>query len=287
MKFLPIALVCLAVCSGEMHSEPDSSEPARYTLRYFGVRGLAEGIRLMLQDVGHEAGAEYDEIRYGKGFEDWPTAKRQGTESGLLPFGQVPSLTHHSSIHGEIDLVQSDAIMGYLARRHGLYGERETESAKIDIMIGGIKDLRQKWSSRMPYGATPEMVAQGWPMYLNEDLPDWLEHIDRLKTAYGGRLYMVGSEPSLADFYAFETFDRNLRAGAWEAFEKHPALIEFVKTFANRAGIRKYLESEGAGTPTARIPHAGGPDTEDSPGEGAKYLVEKGILAKSADKSEF
>ena len=52
------------------------------TLHYFGVRGRAEGIRLMLQDNG----IPYAETNYTK--ENWPLAKQKGIETGLFTFGQ-------------------------------------------------------------------------------------------------------------------------------------------------------------------------------------------------------
>jgi glutathione S-transferase len=211
-------------------------------------------------------------VRYkGAPFQDWATAKNEGTDSGLLPFGQVPSLTHHGVVN--VDLVQSDAICSYLAREHGLYGANNAESAAIDVMIGGVKDLRAKWSKRMPYTATAEEVAVGLPQYLADDLPLWLGHLARLKARHGGK-YMVGDTVTLADFYAFDEFDRNLRAGAYALFaEDFPALLDFVRLFANRPKIKAYLLSAGSDTPTARLPHTGGPDKAAAPGKGADYLA--------------
>ena len=84
----------------------------------------------------NELGAEYDEVRYMRppvpeGMEDWDRAKAAGTVSGLLPFSQVPALTHKwdgwtwpgpEPGYTEFSMVQSQAIMMYLARLYGLYG---------------------------------------------------------------------------------------------------------------------------------------------------------------------
>lgn len=52
------------------------------TLHYFGLRGRAEGIRLMLEDFE----IPYVETNFTK--ESWPEIKKKGIETGLFTFGQ-------------------------------------------------------------------------------------------------------------------------------------------------------------------------------------------------------
>ena len=73
-------------------------------------------IRLLL----NEKNLDYAELRYSRpplaeGTLDWELAKPQGIASGLLPFGQVPALTHinrpglqHKGL-GSVSMVQSRA----------------------------------------------------------------------------------------------------------------------------------------------------------------------------------
>merc|ERR1711871_1278787 len=118
-----------------------------FVLRYFGVRGLAEPARLLLNDVG----ATYEEVRYARdpvpeGMVDWNVAKQKGIESQLFPFGQVPSLTHRGADSSVLtNLVQSKAIVNYLGRHFGLYGSNNVEASQIDVVIGGVEDLKRKW----------------------------------------------------------------------------------------------------------------------------------------------
>ena len=107
------------------------------TLRYFDIRGLAEPIRLTLAALG----LEYEELKYERcpansfgeaecrpGVTDWNTAKQEGIASGLLPFGQVPSLTYTDQQSGKtFEMVQSQAILRFLARKHNFYGTSEEE----------------------------------------------------------------------------------------------------------------------------------------------------------------
>lgn len=52
------------------------------TLHYFGFRGRAEGIRLMLEDFE----IPYAETNYSAN--DWPRIKEKGIETGMFTFGQ-------------------------------------------------------------------------------------------------------------------------------------------------------------------------------------------------------
>lgn len=52
------------------------------TLHYFGFRGRAEGIRLMMEDFE----IPYAETNFSKA--EWPAIKEKGIETGLFTFGQ-------------------------------------------------------------------------------------------------------------------------------------------------------------------------------------------------------
>ena len=149
----------------------------------------------------NELGADYDEVRYMRppvpeGMEDWDRAKAAGTVSGLLPFSQVPALTHKwdgwtwpgpEPGYTEFSMVQSQAIMMYLARLYGLYGVDWHHAANIDVMIGGVEDLKAKWKARF-YGKdkTAEDIAAALPLWL-ADVQPWLGHLEKLKSRHGGK----------------------------------------------------------------------------------------------------
>ncbi|CAD5213124.1 unnamed protein product [Bursaphelenchus okinawaensis] len=86
-----------------------------YKLTYFPVRGLAEPIRLCF----HYAGEKFEDYRVPK--------DAYGALKPLTPYGQLPIL--------EVDghqLVQSGAILRYVARKFNLIGKNEWETAKAD-----------------------------------------------------------------------------------------------------------------------------------------------------------
>ncbi len=135
-----IALLLLVAAVASSASAQLFSGGARrpsITLRYFDIRGLAEPIRLTLAALG----LDYEEVKYQRcptnslgakecpqGVIDWDVAKQEGIESGLLPFGQVPSLTYKDHESGKtFEMVQSHAILRFLAKKHSFYGTSEEE----------------------------------------------------------------------------------------------------------------------------------------------------------------
>lgn len=131
------AIAIAAVGSGASAQLFSGGQRPSITLRYFDIRGLAEPIRLTLAAIG----LDYEEFKYARcptnpqgatecppGVTDWNVAKQEGIESGLLPFGQVPSLTYKDAASGKtFEMVQSHAILRFLARRHNFYGTSEEE----------------------------------------------------------------------------------------------------------------------------------------------------------------
>ena len=60
--------------------------------------------------------------------------------------GQLPCFCD-----GNLELVQSGAIVRYLARKHDLYGLNASEAALIDMVYDGQEDLRYKFVEKMLY----------------------------------------------------------------------------------------------------------------------------------------
>ena len=95
-------------------------------LTYFDFPGgRGEASRLAF----HLAGAEWTDERF-KG--DWPAKK------GTTPFGAMPTLT----VEGKPVLSQSNAILGYIGRRHGLLPEDEWEAARHVSIMNATEELR-------------------------------------------------------------------------------------------------------------------------------------------------
>ncbi|XP_068251969.1 glutathione S-transferase 3-like isoform X2 [Nyctibius grandis] len=98
-------------------------------LTYFNGRGRMESIRWLLA----AAGVEFQEI-----FFESREQYEKLIKDGVLMFQQVPLV--------EIDgmkMVQTRAILSYIAGKYNLYGKDLKERALIDMYVEGITDLMQ------------------------------------------------------------------------------------------------------------------------------------------------
>ncbi|MEO0911234.1 MAG: glutathione S-transferase family protein, partial [Pseudomonadota bacterium] len=98
-------------------------------LTYFRGRGRAETTRWMLA----AAGVDFINIPI-----DTPEDLAELRRSGKLPFDQMPLL----EIDGQ-NLSQSSAMIRYLARRSGMYGENDTEAMWCDLVAGVTADFAE------------------------------------------------------------------------------------------------------------------------------------------------
>lgn len=97
-------------------------------LTYFAGWGLAEQARWMMA----ASGVEFTQVVLTE-FSQFDAMR----ESGDLLFRQLPLL----ELDG-LNLVQSQSIVRYLARRGGLCGADSAEAALVDMLCEGIKDAR-------------------------------------------------------------------------------------------------------------------------------------------------
>jgi glutathione S-transferase len=200
-------------------------------LRYFQARGRAEPIRLTLEELG----IQYEDVRFSS--EDWPQQKAEGIANGIYPFGQLPSVSI-----GNKHLVQSLAILKYLGRKYGMYGTNEDEQTQMDIVLGGLEDLRSKYGA-LVYDAQFMTKRE---KYTRETLPEWLRYFEALLTKNGaGRgvnSYFVGPSLSVVDLYAFDVFSLQLGLDP-SCMVQFPLLNSFFYTTATRPNIAAYLQS--------------------------------------------
>jgi glutathione S-transferase len=76
---------------------------------------------------------------------DYAAMKQAGPN---FPFAQAPALVHNG-----FTIVQTDAIMRYIGREWGLYGDNNVESTQIDILLNGVESLRAEYL-KVCYGAS-------------------------------------------------------------------------------------------------------------------------------------
>jgi glutathione S-transferase len=191
-------------------------------LTYFQFRGLGEPIRLLLEDLG----LPFEDRRIDLLSDAWPKL------APTLPFRQLPRL----EIDG-LTLFQSQAILRYLARAHGLGGETEAERIRCDVGIEAARDVQQRlWDHFWSPGSDTEAAAQAFAAgQLAQELAKfggWL----------GDAPYVGGERPLFADYFALTVLDE---AGAFfpVALERAPVLSAYRRRMHERPGIAAYIAS--------------------------------------------
>jgi len=163
----------------------------KYRLTYFDIRGLAETSRILFFLAGEEYYDHRYPIKIGETFEK-PEYDHDRDE-GLFTVGmdRIPIL----SVDDNFQLGQSKVIERYLAKNFGFMGENAEQEAYIDMICEHVRDIKQKHSDAKAKNRTLE--------FLEEDLPVWLEKLDKLVE---GDTYSVGNNISLADVVIFGFF---------------------------------------------------------------------------------
>merc|ERR1719198_2661811 len=82
-------------------------------------------------------------------------------------------------------MVQSTAILQFLGRQHGLYGNKwmsEEQVIKVDVVIGGVMDVKKRYS-QMAYAKTSETEKEidSYKSFIGT----WLPYFERLAPARG------------------------------------------------------------------------------------------------------
>lgn len=116
------------------------------------------------------------------------TNSRDISCTGKLPFGQLPLYEEPG-----LSLVQSGAILRYLANKHGYAGANAQESALIDQLYEGVTDIRHRMSQAVFY-APEDKKAEAKEKFLNEYLPEQLANFTKLLEKNGNNGHLVGSK---------------------------------------------------------------------------------------------
>ena len=153
------------------------SKPTLTYFDYAGSRG--EEVRLALT----LAGVEFEDRRIK--FDDWPALKP------TTPFGTLPTL----EVEGRGVLAQTNTILAYIGREHGMLPEDSWEAAQHEALLAACEELR---GTVMPVlrikdaeasKAAREELAKG---YLHE----WGQ---RVEAQLGEGPFVAGDTPSVAD----------------------------------------------------------------------------------------
>ncbi|GAB1284837.1 Glutathione S-transferase A3 [Apodemus speciosus] len=194
-------------------------------LHYFNGRGRMETIRWLLA----AAGVEFEE-QFLKTRDDLARLRNDGS----LMFQQVPMV--------EIDgmkLVQTRAILNYIASKYNLYGKDVKERALIDMYSEGLADLDELvlYYPYIPPGEKEASLAKIKDKARNRYFPAYEKGV--LKSH--GQDYLVGNRLSRADVYLVELLYHveELDPGAVDNF---PLLKALRTRVSNLPTVKKFLQ---------------------------------------------
>ncbi|XP_048452713.1 glutathione S-transferase, alpha tandem duplicate 1 [Rhincodon typus] len=193
-------------------------------LHYFNGRGKMESIRWLLAAAGVEFEEEYLETReqYEKLLKD-----------GALLYEQVPMV--------EIDgmkLVQTNAILNYIAAKHNLYGKDIQERALIDMYAEGARDLM---ILVMHHPFLPsEQKDSDLTLINNKAKNRYFPAFEKvLKSSQNG--YLVGNQLTVADLNVLEVI-LMIEDNAPKILSEFPHLQKFKLKISNIPRIQKFLQ---------------------------------------------
>lgn len=192
------------------------------TLTYFDFdasRGLECRLALAV------AGIDFHDERLQRG--DWVQRKPQ------TPFGALPLLT----VDGR-SLAQSNAILVWIGRGHGLHPADPWTAAEHEAIMLSVEDLRYKLPGPGldddAKKAARQEFAQGW-------LAGWAQHLQ-------GRIagpFLEGDQLTVADLKLY-TILRAVLGGVYDhipgdVFEDHPAVTGLYAAVAAHPEVAAYL----------------------------------------------
>ncbi|XP_003833196.1 glutathione S-transferase A2 [Pan paniscus] len=193
-------------------------------LHYSNIRGRMESIRWLLA----AAGVEFEE-KFIKSAEDLDKLRNDG----YLMFQQVPMV--------EIDgmkLVQTRAILNYIASKYNLYGKDIKEKALIDMYIEGIADLGEM-ILLLPFSQPEEQDAK-LALIKEKTKNRYFPAFEKVLKTHG-QDYLVGNKLSRADIHLVELlyYVEELDSSLISSFP----LLKALKTrISNLPTVKKFLQ---------------------------------------------
>nr|XP_033793845.1 glutathione S-transferase A4-like [Geotrypetes seraphini]XP_033793846.1 glutathione S-transferase A4-like [Geotrypetes seraphini]XP_033793847.1 glutathione S-transferase A4-like [Geotrypetes seraphini] len=193
-------------------------------LYYLNGRGRMESIRWLLA----AAGVEF--------VEDFLTTREQYEKlicDGDLLFQQVPMV--------EIDgmkLVQTRAILNYIAEKYNLHGKTPKEKALIDMYAEGAADLMQL-IMMYPFLQPPQQEKQ-LDLILQRATIRYFPVYEKILKDHG-RDFLVGDQLSLADVQLLEAILMVKEKHA-DSLSNFPFLQDYEVRISNIPTIAKFLQ---------------------------------------------
>ncbi|KAM9316581.1 glutathione S-transferase-like [Gastrophryne carolinensis] len=205
-------------------------------LHYANGRGKMESIRWALAAVG----VEFEEKLF-----ETKEEREQLIKTGDLLFQQVPMV--------EIDgmkLVQTRAILNYIAAKYNIYGRDMKERAHIDMYVEGTSDLM---GFIMPLHFLPEGEQENRKQLIKESALK--RYYPVYEKALENQKHLVGNQFSLADVHLFEAI-LMVEELHGDLLQDFPNLKAFKARIGEMPTIKKFLEPGSKRKPPANAKYA-------------------------------
>ncbi|XP_042527887.1 glutathione S-transferase A2-like isoform X2 [Dipodomys spectabilis] len=193
-------------------------------LHYFNGRGRMESIRWLLA----AAGVEFEE-KFIESPEDLDKLRNDGS----LMFQQVPMVEMDG-----MKLVQSRAILNYIATKYNLYGKDAKERVLIDMYTEGVADLAEMLMTLL---LTPSDQREAKIALIKDRTKNrYLVAFEKVLKSHG-QDYLVGNRLSRADILMVELlyYIEELDASLLDGFP----LLQALKTrISNLPNVKKFLQ---------------------------------------------
>ncbi|XP_044146075.1 glutathione S-transferase 3-like [Bufo gargarizans] len=200
-------------------------------LHYFCGRGRAEAIRFMLA----VANVEFEETFYRTKEEFDKLLK-----SGKLMYQQVPML----EIDG-INLVQTKAILSYIAGKYDLYGSDLKERAYIDMYVDGSADLL---TLVLSYFFLDQPGKEKQLKLMRDKAVD--RYLPVFDKALKDKEFLVGNKLSMADVHVLDTI-LQVEEFHCDILQNFAQLQAFKKRMCEIPAIKKHLQPGSRRKPMA------------------------------------
>ena len=200
------------------------SKPRLIYFDFAGSRG--EECRIAL----HLAGVDFEDVRVPTA--EWPLLKPK------TPFGALPVL----ELAGKGPLAQSNAILVYIGRQHGLHPKDDFEAAMHEALMEHVEDLRHtvgptmRISDEAQKRAAREELARTY-------LPTWGTSVENQLT---NRPFVGGDKLHVVDLKLYMIV-RWLASGSVDhvpktVFDHCPKLMRVYREVGEHAGVKAWLE---------------------------------------------
>ncbi|NXH16809.1 GSTA3 transferase, partial [Bucco capensis] len=193
-------------------------------LTYFNGRGRMEPVRWLLA----AAGVEFEET-----FLETHEQYEKLIKDGVLMFQQVPLV--------EIDgmkMVQTRAILSYIAGKYNLYGKDLKERALIDMYVEGITDLMQM-ILMFPF-SPPETKEKNLDLIKERATNRYFPVFEKVLKQHG-QDFLVGNKFSWADVQLIEAI-LAVEEKIPVVLLGFPQLQAFKNRMRNMPTIKKFLQ---------------------------------------------